>query len=154
MTTIAQQLRELHDLTPADLAVRYEELFEKQPRIRNKAWLRRQVAWRLQEREYGGLSPRAKARLEDLIAQIDLPLARPEPKRQQRKRASNQRELMVGTTLTRTWHDQEIQVEVRENGFEWDGTLYKSLSAIARAVTGATWSGPLFFGIKGRKAAR
>ena len=153
MTTIAQQLRELHDLTPAELAGRYEDLFGKPPRVRNKAWLRRQVAWKIQERHYGGLSPRAKARLDELISQIDLPLARPEPKRQPR-RSPEQRELIVGTTITRQWHDQEIRVQVREDGFEWEGRPYRSLSAIARAVTGANWSGPLFFRLKARRTSR
>ena len=56
-----------------------------------------------------------------------------------------------GTTITRTWRGQEIVVHVRENGFEHDGVLYRSLSAIAKQITGAHWNGKLFFGLTPRK---
>ncbi|MEO0478710.1 MAG: DUF2924 domain-containing protein [Planctomycetota bacterium] len=151
MNTISEQFRELQTLTPAELSVRYEDLFGKPPRVRNKAFLQRKVAWKLQEREFGGLSDRAKARLEELIQQIDLPLPPPEPKRRSARRNAGAQPPLVGTTLTRRWHDQDIRVEARDNGFEWNGTLYRSLSAVARAITGAHWNGKLFFGLKTRR---
>lgn len=153
MNTIAQQIRELRGLAPAELAERYEQLFGKPPRIRNKAFLQRQVAWKLQERALGGLSEHARTRLDQIIATLDVRLATPEP----RPRAASKAEPrgpLVGTTLVRRWHDQEIKVEVRENGFEWNGALYKSLSAIARAITGTNWNGRLFFGLTKRTVAR
>src|SRR5262249_18707317 len=142
MITIAQQIRELHDMTVAQLAARYEELHGRETRIKNKAFLRRQVAWKMQEREYGGLSERAMSRLEELIAEIELPLAPPEAQRPARTR-KQPRAPLVGTTLIRQWRGQEIRVEVRDGGFEWDGVIYKSLSAVAKAITGANWNGRL-----------
>ena len=77
MNTINQQIQELQNMTATQLSVRYEDLFGEPPRVRNKAFLRRRVAWKIQELEFGGLSEPAKARLDDLIAQIDLPLGDP-----------------------------------------------------------------------------
>src|SRR5215468_3218830 len=79
MSTIPQQLQELKTLSPAELARRYEALFGKPPRVRNKAWLFRQCAFRLQEQAHGGLSERAKTRLTELMALVDLPLCAPTP---------------------------------------------------------------------------
>lgn len=154
MTTITQQIRELENLTAAQLAERYEELFGKAPHVRNKAYLQRKVAWKLQEREFGGLSARAKARLNELIAEIDLPLGDLGPRPSRKPKRKDTRAPLVGTTLVRRWHDQEIRVEVRDNGFEWDGTLYRSLTAVAKAVTGSHWNGKLFFGLTTRRKAQ
>ena len=55
---------------------------------------------------------------------------------------------MPGTVLTRTYRDRVIQVTVLPKGFEWEGQMYRSLSAVAKAVTGAHWNGHLFFGLK------
>jgi hypothetical protein len=151
-STITQQLRALHDLSAAQLAARYEQLHDKPPRIRNRAFLLRRVAWKLQEREFGGLPERAKAKLDDLIAGLDLPLRDPAPPRPRGPQRAEARAPMVGTTLIRKWHDQEIKVEVRDGGFEWNGALFKSLSATAKAITGANWNGKLFFGLAQRKA--
>ncbi len=154
MSTIAQRIRELQDMTTAQLAEHYEDVFGQPPRVRNKAFLRRRVAWKLQELEFGGLSEPAKARLDDLIAQIDLPLGDPGPRRERSVHRRETKAPLVGTTLVRNWRDQEIRVEVRANGFEWDGTLYRSLSAVAKAITGSTWNGRLFFGLTKRRPKR
>ena len=154
MNTIAQQVRELETLSTAELSERYEALHGHPPRVRNRAFLRRRVAWKIQEREFGGLSDRAKARLEELIAQIDLPLGTAKHQRPRRPARPSPRAPRVGTSLVRRWHDQEIRVEVRENGFEWNGTLYRSLSAAAKAVTGSNWNGRLFFGLTKRRSTR
>jgi len=152
MTTIATQIRELQTLTAAELAGRYTELFGKPPRVRNKAFLQRHVAWKLQEREFGGLSDRAKMRLDELMRGIELrlgqPAATPRPRPTVREEP---RAPMIGTTLTRRWHEQDIRVEVREAGFEWNGAVYRSLSAVAKAITGAAWNGRLFFGLTQRR---
>jgi hypothetical protein len=154
MSTIAQQVRELQRLTPAELTERYIQLFGKPPRVRNKAFLQRQVAWKLQERALGGLSDHARARLDEIIAKLDVRLAPPEPRARQATPRDEPRPPLEGTTLTREWHGQQIRVEVRENGFEWNGTLFRSLSGIARAITGANWNGRLFFGLTKRVRGR
>lgn len=61
-------------------------------------------------------------------------------------------ELDVGAALTREWQGVSYRIDVVENGFEWDGTIYPSLSAVACAITGTRWNGPRFFGL--RKASK
>ncbi len=151
MTTIAQQILDLQDMTAPQLAKRYEELFDKPPRIKNKAFLQRRVAWRIQELTYGGLSNQAKTHLDELIAQIDLPLGDLPRRGLRKRRRTSPGNPLIGTTLVRHWKGQEIRVEVLDDGFEWQGVVHKSLSAVAKAVTGSHWNGRLFFGLTKRK---
>lgn len=155
MTTIAPQIRELQTLAPAQLAERYAALFGKPPRNRNKAWLFRQCAFRLQEQQLGGLSDRAKTRLAELMATIDLPIAATPPARPRPKPVTraDTNAPVVGTVLVREWRDQRIEVRVVDNGFAWNGVTFSSLSACAKAITGAAWNGRLFFGLTTRRSA-
>jgi hypothetical protein len=153
-TTITQQLRALQTMAPAQLATHYAELFGKPPRVRNAAWLRRQVAWKIQERELGGLNDRTKTRLDELTTQIALPLgnaAAPPPRPTLR---AAPKDPLVGTTLVREWHGQQIRVEVRDNGYVWNGAVYKSLTAAVRAITSSNWNPKIFFGLVQRRAAQ
>ena len=154
--TIATQVRELQNLAADQLAERYTELFGKPPRIRNVAFLRRQVAWKLQERELGGLTDRARARLDELVARIDLPLRTPQPRPRPQPQAARpeQKTPLVGTTLVREWRGQKIQVEVADGSYIWNGTPFRSLSAVAKAITGTSWNGRLFFGLTERRATQ
>jgi len=153
--TLTAQIRALQTATAADLADRYTALFGKPPRIRNRAWLFRQVAWKLQERELGGLSERARTRLNELLAKIDLPLRdAPQPARRPTASSPAARDLVPGTELTRKWRDQDIRVRVLDDGgFDWNGARYSSLSAVAKAITGASWNGRLFFNLVERRPA-
>jgi hypothetical protein len=157
MNTITQQLRTLQTQPAAELAERYAELFGKPPRNHNRAWLLRQCAWKLQERELGGLSDRARTRLDALCARIDLPLPEARATRGLAPRATPARpsghQPSPGTTLTRRWRDTDIRVQVLDDGFEWNGVRYASLSAVAKAITGASWNGRLFFGLVERRPA-
>jgi hypothetical protein len=103
------------------------------------AHLRRLLAYRLQERQFGGL-PAAIARELDRAALASNGTSRP------RARTS----LPPGSRLVREWNGQTITVEVRDAGFVWNDRTYRSLSEIARKVTGAHWSGPRFFGLNRR----
>jgi hypothetical protein len=156
MNTITQQVRTLQTQPGAELARRYQELFGKPPRNRNRAWLLRQCAWKLQERSLGGLSDRARTRLDALCARIDLPLPETRAPRGPATRAPARAggpQPAPGTTLTRRWRDQDIRVQVLDDGFEWNGVRYGSLSAVAKAITGASWNGRLFFGLVERRPA-
>lgn len=146
--TIEEQLDELERLMTPELAARYEELHGKPPRTRHPVWMRKRIAYRIQEIAYGGLSKAARDAIDRLNADLRLPEApsKPMPTQGTRKGA----ELKSGTVLTRIWRGQEIRVLVTKDGFEWNGGHYGSLSAIANAVTGSRWSGRLFFGLKGR----
>lgn len=97
------------------------------------------MAYRIQEREYGGLKPETLAKLRKIAMAIEK-----NPKAKIVEEAHER----VGTRLSRTWHGENYEVTVTAGGFHCNGTVYRSLSEIARAVTGTRWSGPAFFGLK------
>lgn len=113
------------------------------PRV-SRELLRLGVAWKLQERSYGGLGATTKRRLAELVETLDQDgdLVR-----------SRQKGLRPGAKLIRDWHGTSHTIVVVEDGFEWRGERWRSLSAIARAITGARWSGPRFFGLNGTGSA-
>ncbi len=152
MKSIAAEINELREMTVADLIPRYRELFGKEPRVKRREHLWRRCAWRLQEQRLGGLSRAARRRLDELIAEIDLPLGEGEVSVSGRLRRAS--DPTVGTILTRVYKGDEIRVTALENGYEWEGVVYRSLSAVAKAITGSHWNGRLFFGLTARKRAK
>ncbi len=140
MKSIPQVIQELRAMPAAELAARYEELFGRPPRTKNRQHLWRRCAWKEQERRLGGLSGAAKKRLDELASDLDLPLGA----------RRGQGGPVVGATLVREWRGREVRVRVLESGFEHEGVTYRSLSAVAKAVTGAHWNGRLFFGLRTR----
>lgn len=155
--TIAAQVKVLQKMRVAELRERYLELYGEETKSRNKTWLFRACAWRLQELAFGGLSERAKQRAKEIVRESDVrprrrdevpPLPgtnakviafQPEP-------VSN--DPLPGTVLTREYKGREVRVRVLEAGFEYDGQPYRSLSAVAKAITGSHWNGRLFFGLR------
>ena len=155
---MATVIAELRTLNVASLMERYEAAFGRPPRIKHREWLWRRIAWKVQEQRFGGLSTVAKRRLDELIAELDLPLGnngttvRGEV-REGRGGSRRPTDPVLGTTLTRTWKGREIAATRVEGGWEHDGVVYRSLSAVAKAVTGSHWNGRLFFGLTKRKGA-
>ena len=153
--TVAEEIQELRRMTVPELVAKYEELHGKPPRSKNRSWLWKRCAWRLQEQRFGGLSSTAKKRLEELIAEIDLPIAhRGKTVAGPLPRSSRPGLPAVGTILTRQWRGNEVRVTVVEDGVEHEGVVYRSLSAVAKAITGSHCSGPAWFGLAKRKVAR
>jgi Protein of unknown function (DUF2924) len=152
-----QELAVLPRLTVADLRCRYAQVFGEATRVGNKAWLVKRIAWRLQALAEGDLSERARQRAAGLANDADLRLSPPRPAptlpvavadrpaRLPGKR--NDRRPPVGTILTRPYKGTTVQVRVLEHGFVHRGTIYPSLSAVAKAITGSHCSGYLFFRI-------
>lgn len=103
------------------------------------------LAYKLQEQAYGGLRPEIRRQLERIATRY-----RRDPGAKKVAIREPQR-IKPGTRLLRQWNGRTHQVTVVEKGFEYDGECHKSLSVIARKITGTRWSGPLFFGIKGRR---
>ena len=155
MLGISKEIEQLKQMSVAELLECYTELHGKSPRCKNRTWLWKRCAWRLQERRYGGLSAVARRRLDALIAEIDhSPMETPRGASRPFRRPGKGKHLAVGTILVRQWHEQDIQVVVREGGFEWDGQIYRSLTAVVRAVTDQHWNAKLFFGITTRRKSR
>ena len=135
MKPVADEIAELRTLAVPELVERYQTVFGKPPRVKHRDWLWRRIAWKIQEQRFGGLSVVAKRRLDELVAGIDIPIAAP-------------RSPTPGTSVVRIWKDREIRATSVEGGWEHEGVVYRSLSAVAKHVTGAHWSGPAFFGRK------
>ena len=152
---LADELAALGRLTVAGLRSRYAELFGEPTRTGNKTWLVRRLAWRLQALAEGDLSERARRRAAELAHDADLRLSPPRPAQDAAAPAAdglparlfrgNHRLPPPGTLLTRLYKGQTLQVQVLERGFAYRGTIYPSLSAVAKAVTGSHCSGHLFF---------
>jgi len=139
--SVLAQLAALPGKSTAELKQLWRELYDREPPSFNRDYLIKRLAYRIQELAYGGLSARAEAKLDRLIAEEDL---RVKGKRPMRKGDRP----IAGTRLIREWKGVEHAVTVLVNGYEYQGRPYRSLSAIARAITGTRWNGPLFFGIR------
>ncbi len=165
---IAREVAALKRMTVKELRGRYVEVFGEATRTGNKDWLWKRIVWRMQANAEGGLTERARRRAEELANDADLRVRRPPYKPAPSPVSTTSKakvdfgdragELMPGTVLTRPYKGRTITVTVRDDGFEFEGDVYRSLSAVAKAVTGSHWSGNLFFGItagrpsKGRRA--
>ncbi|ARP98241.1 DUF2924 domain-containing protein [Pseudorhodoplanes sinuspersici] len=141
---VLAQLAALKTAPIAALKARWRELFDTEPPPYNRRFLEHRLGYRIQELAYGGLNPETVERLDALADELDGKLSR-------RRRIENRP--ISGTRLIREWKGVEHQVTVRDEGFEYQGRPYKSLSAIARAITGTRWNGLVFFGLKNQKGA-
>ena len=152
---VAQQVEALRDLTVAELREKYAAVFGEHIRSRHEDFLRKRITWRLQANEEGGLSERALTRAEKLAKDSDLRLIAPRHMVTRPFRPSGDRRLpMPGTVLSREYRGQTVSVTVLDEGFEYGGTVYRSLTAVAKAVTGSHWNGPLFFGVASKGGKR
>jgi len=126
------ELLALQHLTMPELIEKWKSLFNKEPPEYGEVFMRRRLAYRIQELAYGGLSDAAMQKIVSVNGKI--------------KRTHSG--LRIGTLIVRTWHDTKYEVRVCKEGFEWNGQVYASLSAVARAICGINRNGYEFFGIK------
>lgn len=157
---IPRELAALERMTSSQLRMKYAEVFGEESRSGHKEWLVKRIAWRIQADVEGDLSERAKRRAAELANDADLRLkapatlklvAEPQPVKKQITQSvpqsADKRLPPPGTVITRNYKGQKLRVTVRANGLEYQGELYKSLSAVAKAVTGTHANGFLFFKI-------
>ena len=167
------RIRAIQQMTTSELKAEWFRVFGAPPRSGNVAWMRKRLIHRVQVEVLGDLSPAAKARLEYLMqfAPLWVPMGKrspahglvahlngkgtttsePETAPVPASEPTTTGRPRPGTILTRAYKGQTVQVLVRENGFEYDGAIYLSLSAVAKAVTGSHWNGNLFFGLTKRE---
>ena len=141
---VLARLAALKTTPTPELRRQWRELFDTDPPLYNRRFLESRLAYRIQELAYGGLKPETIKRLEALGEQLDggdIAV---------RKRRMDDRPI-AGTRLIREWQGIEHCVTVLQDGFEYSGRPYKSLSAVARAVTGTRWNGWTFFGLKSQR---
>ena len=147
---IAREIAALRRLSTRELRAKYAEVFGDEARTtNNRVWLVRRIAWRLQALAEGDLSERARQRAAELANDADIRLSPPRlttvPAHATRKRLPR-----PGTVLSRLYKGETLQVKVLEHGVSFDGTVYTSLSAVAKAITGSHCSGNLFFKLNGQ----
>lgn len=159
-SSIIIEIRRLRSMTVAELQVRWRELYGTDSRSRNREFLFRRLSWRVQELALGGLSDRARARIEELAPSgferaltpaMDLSLDVDPPSSPAPRTRRDPRLPVPGSVITRLWRGREYRLLVRDDGFEIDGRVYGSLSEAARGVTGQRWNGPLFWGLRERR---
>lgn len=143
--SVLAQVAALRSMPAPELRKQWQKLFDTPPPRYNRRFLESRLAYRIQELAYGGLKPAAVARLEALGEQLDG--GRITVRRQ---RADNRP--MAGTRLIREYQGIEHCATVLQDGYEWQGRPYRSLSAIARAITGTRWNGLTFFGLKNSRS--
>ena len=156
VASMAGKLVALETMTVAELGARYEEAFGEPTRSHNKEYLKKQIAWRIQEQAEGGLSKHARV----LAAEIG-GTAKVRWRRQNGGGAEplpgasprNERDLRLpppGTTITRKYKGTVHEVVVLQDGFEYLGQRHANLSRIAKLITGTNWNGFLFWRLQTR----
>jgi hypothetical protein len=136
--TVLAQIAALKCKSTSELRTMWRELFGREAPVLRRRYLEDRLAFRIQELRFGGLSDRARRKLDALADQL-------EPKAARRRDPGRP---IAGTQLRRQWQGVEHVVTVREHDFEYDGRPYRSLSAVARAIAGTRWNGWLFFGFR------
>jgi hypothetical protein len=152
-TSMWREIDGMRHQTVGQLKAKYREVFGDESRSNHKQFLVRRIAWRLQANAEGSLSERARQRASDLAEQAELRIRAPESFLRQLSEPAGKppcdpRLPAPGTWLTREFRNQRIAVEVLEKGFLYQERVYKSLSAVARQVTGTQWNGFAFFALE------
>jgi len=168
--SIAERIRALREMKVPELVAEYERAFGEPPRSKNREHLWRKIAWRIQaDAEGSGLSERAKSRLAEIAANVEAAIVKRGAKLPPTKRgAGNEKAArtetvpfprvrreglpLPGTRIERVYHGKTLRVTVLEEGVEHEGVKYRTLSALANAITGSHVSGLAFFKLKPRKS--
>lgn len=160
---VIRAIEQLGSSQIASLKQKYRELFGEASKSSNRQFLFRRIAYRLQANAEGDLSERARRRAAEIANDRDLRVRAPKEfvapsdfgsvSVDRTRPPKDSRVPAAGTVLTRRLGDRQIVVKVLGDGFEYESRRYRSLSAIAREVTGTRWNGLLFFGLTERRNA-
>ena len=158
MLNITKEVAAMERMTVGQLRAKYADVFGEPTNGRNKRWLIKRIAWRMQANSEGDLSERARRRALELANDADLRMTPPRERKPMleaesqtvtiARPVSTATDLLPGMALTRQYKGQTVRVTVLADGFEYLGERYRSLSAVAKAVTGQHWNGRLFFGLR------
>ena len=156
--TIAKEVAALGRMTVSELRSKHVEAFGEPTRTGNRDYLVKRIAWRLQANAHGDLSEQARRRAEELANDADLRTTAPKVRKTEDRPAltrqtsvafdSDSRLPMAGSNIKRLYKGREIVVRVLPKGFEYEGEVYRTLSAVAKAITGTHWNGYHFFNLK------
>jgi hypothetical protein len=145
--SVVAQLAALQRMSVNDLKKKWEELLGNPAPNNARAFLELRISWRIQELTYGGLSRDTRRTLELLADETEGKISR-------KPMVNDPRNPIPGTRLIREWDGVQHTVTVLREGYEWEGRTYRSLSAIARIITGVNWNGFRFFALNGLRRKR
>jgi hypothetical protein len=142
LSALRDEIAQWRDLDLPRLRERWEKSHgSPAPKTVRRDMLIRSLAYRVQSEALGGLKPSTKRQLRQILdatrAGTEMPV-------------SSSPRIKAGTRLIRVWRDKTHTVTVLADGFEWQGSRYRSLSEIARSMTGTRWNGLVFFGVKSK----
>ncbi|MFA7186015.1 MAG: DUF2924 domain-containing protein [Victivallales bacterium] len=143
-TSVLRQLAALQKMPLTELQEKWRDLYGSEPPKFGKTFLQRRLAFRIQELFYGGLEEPVKEKLRE-IADEDNDAKKAKP------RIEVNGKVLPGTRFTREWRGRIYETIVREDGFEYNGQMFRSLSAIATAITGTQWNGRKWWGLPSKK---
>lgn len=138
---VLARLAALKDMTVRELKAEWGKLFSSEAPNNSRPFLEQRLAYRIQELTWGGPSKPVRQLLDALADEV-------EGKKVRKSVISDPRNPVIGTRLVREWDGAEHVITVLKDGFDWQGRRYKSLSAVARNITGTRWNGYRFFGLR------
>ncbi|MGI6496340.1 MAG: DUF2924 domain-containing protein [Kiritimatiellia bacterium] len=155
---VAREVAALGRMTVSELRSKHVDAFGEPTRTGNRDYLVKRIAWRLQANAHGDLSEQARRRADELANDADLRTTAPKVRKTEDRPAltrqtsvafdSDSRLPMAGSNIKRLYKGREIVVRVLPKGFEHEGEVYRTLSAVAKAITGTHWNGYHFFNLK------
>jgi hypothetical protein len=137
-TSVLRQLAALQKMKLSELQEKWRDLYGAEPPNFKSTFLKKRLAYRIQELFYGGLEESVKAKLKEIASN--------ESQKTKSKVEVNGK-ILPGTRFVREWKGQIYETTVRDDGFEFNGQMYRSLSAIATAITGTRWNGRKWWGL-------
>ena len=140
-TQVLARLAALKAMTVGELKTEWQALIGTPAPNNSRSFLEQRIAYRIQELTWGGLAKPAARLLDALADEV-------EGKKVRQSVISDPRNPVIGTRLVREWDGAEHVITVMTDGFDWQGRRYKSLSAVARDITGTRWNGYRFFGLR------
>ena len=145
-TQVLARLAALKEMTVVELKAQWQALIGTPAPNNSRSFLEQRIAYRIQELTWGGLAKPVVRLLDALADEV-------EGKKVRMSVISDPRNPVIGTRLVREWDGAEHVITMMTDGFDWQGRRYKSLSSIARDITGTRWNGLVFFGLKSRQGA-
>jgi hypothetical protein len=152
MTTVLKQIADLPNLTHDELVRLWRTLHGSEPPAYNRQFIVKRLAYRIQEIAHGGLSEDAHRKMDAVLKRHGYDENGMPASSSKRRDGRAKNVPVVGSRFVREWNGRRYEVTALPKGFEFEGRRYRSLSAIARAITRTRWNGRVFFGIAGRNA--
>ena len=144
-TGVIRQLVALQKMEREELEEKWRDLYSTEPPQFKKSFLQRRLAFRIQELFYGGVEDQVKEKLKE-IAREDASATK-----LVHAKIENNGRILPGTRFIREWNNKTYETIVRDEGFEFNGQIYRSLTAIATAITGTKWNGRKWWGLPDSK---